>query len=140
MTQIASSTPPPPSPPPRGRRASWKATLVKLAFSITLLLVLFELACQVFLWKMNRQWQQVKQEPGHYFQPSDDPVLVYELVVLPLLGHGAAAFVVALGLVLPLAIGFAWAFAAAFERPSVHAEAGRERVAEQHDVPHLAHL
>jgi peptidoglycan/LPS O-acetylase OafA/YrhL len=67
-------------------------------------------------------------------------VLVYELAVRPLLGHGAAAFLAALALVLPLAIGFARAFAAAFERPSVHAEAGRERVAEQHDVPHLAHL
>lgn len=68
-------------------------------------------------------------------------VLVYELAVLPLLGHGAVAFVVALGLAVPIAVGFARIFAAAFERPYLGgAEARRQRVAEQHDVAHLPHL
>ena len=66
-------------------------------------------------------------------------VVVYELVVVGLLGYtyGAQAFVVTLALVLPVAIVFAWLFAAVFERPlrrrrrspvlleRKHAEAGR---------------
>jgi peptidoglycan/LPS O-acetylase OafA/YrhL len=66
-------------------------------------------------------------------------VLVYELIVLPWIGHGPAAFAVSLALVLPLTIAFARVFAAAFER-SVRAEPRRQRVAEQHDVAHLTHL
>jgi peptidoglycan/LPS O-acetylase OafA/YrhL len=66
-------------------------------------------------------------------------VLAYELIVLPWLGHGPAAFIVAVGLVVPLSIAFARVFAAAFER-SVRAEPRREGVAEKHDVPHLADI
>src|SRR3954467_2868312 len=73
-TTAAPSASPPPPP-----RSPGKAVLAKLLFSIVLLVVLFELACQVFLWKMNRSWQAIKVDPAHYYQASDDPTLVYEL-------------------------------------------------------------
>jgi peptidoglycan/LPS O-acetylase OafA/YrhL len=44
-------------------------------------------------------------------------VVVYELIVAPWVGHGVAAFVLALALVLPLTIVFARVFAALFEKP-----------------------
>jgi hypothetical protein len=56
-----------------------KSTLLKLAFSVALLLVLFELACQLILWRAGRQWDALKREPGHYFRASANPTLVYEL-------------------------------------------------------------
>ena len=71
-------------------------------------------------------------------------VVVYELIVLPRLGHGPTAFVVAVGLAVPLTIAFARLFASLFEWPflarSARIEAPRERVAQQHDVAHLPHL
>jgi hypothetical protein len=44
-----------------------------------LLLVLFELACQGMLWKLQRGWEQYKKDPAHFCQASTDPVLGYEL-------------------------------------------------------------
>jgi len=66
-------------------------------------------------------------------------VLVYELIVLPWVGHGPAAFAVSLAIVLPLAVGLARVFAAAFER-SVRAEPRRQCVPEQDHVAHLANV
>jgi hypothetical protein len=73
----AGTTTPAPPAPPAPRR--FKSTLLKLLFSVVLLVVLFEGACQVMLWKMFRSWQAVRQDPRHCFAPSPDPILVYEL-------------------------------------------------------------
>src|SRR5688572_8197925 len=74
------TTPAPLSPlSPPSNRKNWNSTLLKLTFSIVLLLALFELACQALLWKMSRSWQAVRTEPGHYFQPASNRVLTYEL-------------------------------------------------------------
>jgi hypothetical protein len=67
--------------PSTRRHCSWKSksTLFKLAFSVVLLIVLFELACQVLLWKMSKTWRAVRNDPRHCFDDSPDPILVYEL-------------------------------------------------------------
>jgi peptidoglycan/LPS O-acetylase OafA/YrhL len=44
-------------------------------------------------------------------------VVVYELIVARIVGHGASAFLLAVGLTLPLAVLFANGFASVFERP-----------------------
>ena len=45
-------------------------------------------------------------------------VVVYELIVARIVGHGASAFLLAVALTLPLAVLFAHGFASAFERPT----------------------
>ena len=64
--------------PPR-RRSTWRGLLLKLAFSIVLFLILFELAAQAMLFKLKRDWKAVKADPAFYYQASPDPVLAYEL-------------------------------------------------------------
>jgi hypothetical protein len=66
------------SPQPR-EREPWKSTLFRLSSSVVVLLVCFEMSCQILLWRINLGWQAIRNEARHYYQVSDNPVLVYEL-------------------------------------------------------------
>jgi peptidoglycan/LPS O-acetylase OafA/YrhL len=55
-------------------------------------------------------------------------VVVYQRLVLPRFHHGDLAFLVAVGVVVPVTIAFAQLFASLFERPFLYAGSGRSRV------------
>ena len=55
-------------------------------------------------------------------------VVIYQRLVLPRFHHGDLAFLVAVGIVVPVTIAFAQLFASLFERPFLYAGSGRSRV------------
>lgn len=51
----------------------------KLALAVLTFIVLFELACQLYGRRVIARQQALRERPDHYFAPSDNPTLGYEL-------------------------------------------------------------
>jgi hypothetical protein len=53
----------------------WK----KLALLLVTVVITVELVCQVVTWQQGRQWAALRGQEDHYFVPSPDALLAYEL-------------------------------------------------------------
>ncbi len=61
------------------RGQSRRALAAKCAVLIVSTALAVEMACQCYLWHLNRSWAEIKRRPDHYFTASENPALGYEL-------------------------------------------------------------
>ena len=62
------------NPKPRRLRQA-----VAVALGLALSLIAAEAMCRLYARELEEQWQELLAQPGHYYVPSDNPTLVYQL-------------------------------------------------------------